>query len=157
MVDTRVHCCFYFISPIGYGLKPLDIQFLQQLSTKVNIIPIIGKADCLTKDEKEKLKKTIINQIEQHKISIYTLPETDEDDPIYLRQLNEIKDAIPFAITSSTDKVEVNGKCTLGRNYSFGTVDIMDSNHSDFLKLRSMLISNLQGMNDRKEMSMFCY
>jgi len=22
-VDTRVHCCLYFISPFGHGLKPL--------------------------------------------------------------------------------------------------------------------------------------
>ena len=26
IVDNRVHCCFYFISPYGHGLKPLDIE-----------------------------------------------------------------------------------------------------------------------------------
>ena len=148
MIDTRVHCCFYFISPIGYGLKPLDLKFLKQLSSKVNIIPIIAKADCLNKDEKEKLKKNILNQLNLEQISIYTLPDTEEDDPVYLRQISEIKDSIPFAIASSTDKVEVNGKMTLGRNYAFGTVDIMDPAHSDFLKLRSMLISNLQDLKE---------
>lgn len=71
-VDTRVHCCLYFISPIGYGLKPLDIQFLKQLSTKVNIVPIIAKADLLTKDEKEKLKKRILDELNHHQITIYT-------------------------------------------------------------------------------------
>ena len=30
-----VHCCFYFISPYGHGLKPLDIDFMKQLSNKV--------------------------------------------------------------------------------------------------------------------------
>ncbi|XP_006885174.1 PREDICTED: septin-2-like [Elephantulus edwardii] len=24
IIDNRVHCCFYFISPFGHGLKPLD-------------------------------------------------------------------------------------------------------------------------------------
>jgi len=35
IVDNRVHCCFYFISPYGHGLKPLDIDFMKQLSNKV--------------------------------------------------------------------------------------------------------------------------
>ena len=34
IVDNRVHCCFYFISPYGHGLKPLDIDFMKQLSNK---------------------------------------------------------------------------------------------------------------------------
>ena len=24
IVDSRVHCCFYFINPYGHGLKPLE-------------------------------------------------------------------------------------------------------------------------------------
>ena len=27
--DNRVHCCFYFISPTGHGLKPLDVAFMK--------------------------------------------------------------------------------------------------------------------------------
>jgi len=26
IIDNRIHCCFYFISPYGHGLKPLDIE-----------------------------------------------------------------------------------------------------------------------------------
>lgn len=88
-------------------MKPLDIECLKQLCLKVNVIPIIGKADCLTKDEKEKLKKRILDELNRHQITIYTLPDIDDEDPSYLRQIGEIKDAIPFAICSSTDKVEV--------------------------------------------------
>lgn len=69
----KVHCCFYFISPIGYGLKPTDIEFMKRLSGKVNIIPIIGKADCLTKDELSKMKKRILNDIQDNGILIYRL------------------------------------------------------------------------------------
>ncbi len=38
IIDNRVHCCYYFISPYGHGLKPLDIDFMRKLSNKVNII-----------------------------------------------------------------------------------------------------------------------
>jgi Septin len=32
-------------------LKPLDIEFMKQLHDKVNIIPVIAKADTLTEEE----------------------------------------------------------------------------------------------------------
>ncbi len=35
IVDNRVHCCFYFVSPYGHGLKPLDVEVMRQLSDKV--------------------------------------------------------------------------------------------------------------------------
>ena len=38
IIDNRVHCCYYFISPYGHGLKPLDIDFMRKLSNKVNIL-----------------------------------------------------------------------------------------------------------------------
>lgn len=149
MIDTRVHCCFYFISPIAYGLKPLDLQFLKTLSTKVNIVLIIAKADCLTKDEKDKLKKRITDELNQHQITTYTVPECDPDeDQIFIKQMNEIRESQPFAICSSVDKVEIDEKMTFGRVYPFGVVDINNSDHSDFIKLRTMLVSYMQDLRE---------
>ncbi|KAK7886530.1 hypothetical protein WMY93_026151 [Mugilogobius chulae] len=48
MPDSRIHCCLYFIAPSGHGLKPLDIEFMKRLHEKVNVIPMIAKADTLT-------------------------------------------------------------------------------------------------------------
>ena len=33
------------------SLKPIDIEFMRRLHTKVNLIPIIAKADTLTDEE----------------------------------------------------------------------------------------------------------
>ncbi|KAK2574282.1 Septin-2 [Acropora cervicornis] len=57
IVDNRVHCCLYFVCPHGHGLKPIDIAFMKILHTKVNIVPVIAKADCLTKFEMQRLKR----------------------------------------------------------------------------------------------------
>lgn len=57
--DNRVHCCFYFISPWGHGLKPLDIECMKALQSKVNIVPIIAKADTLTTAELKKFKARV--------------------------------------------------------------------------------------------------
>lgn len=40
-------------------LKPLDIQFMKQLHNKVNIVPVLAKADTLTKQEVAKLKRKV--------------------------------------------------------------------------------------------------
>ena len=42
------------------GLKPLDIEFMKQLHDKINIIPVIGKADTMTPEEVENISFTEI-------------------------------------------------------------------------------------------------
>ncbi|TNN66840.1 Septin-2 [Liparis tanakae] len=59
IVDNRVHCCFYFISPFGHGLKPLDVEFMKAIHSKVNIVPVIAKADTLTLRERDRLKRRL--------------------------------------------------------------------------------------------------
>lgn len=41
------------------SLKPLDIEFMKQLHNKVNIVPVIAKADVLVKKEIARLKKKV--------------------------------------------------------------------------------------------------
>lgn len=40
-------------------LKPLDVEFMKRLHDKVNIIPMVAKADTLTPDECREFKKTV--------------------------------------------------------------------------------------------------
>lgn len=80
IMDTRVHCCFYFISPHSNGLRPLDIDFMKQLHHKVNIVPLLAKADTLTPSEISAKKIQILKDIERKKIKIYQLPDADEDE-----------------------------------------------------------------------------
>ena len=51
IVDNRIHACIYFIQPTGHSLKPLDVEVMRRLHTKVNLIPVIAKADTLTDEE----------------------------------------------------------------------------------------------------------
>ena len=57
--DSRVHCCFYFIAPTGHTLKALDLITMKRLHTKVNIVPIIAKADTITPSEMQKFKTRV--------------------------------------------------------------------------------------------------
>jgi len=42
-----------------FRLKPIDIKFMRSVHHKVNIIPVLAKADMLTPAEIKKLKKKV--------------------------------------------------------------------------------------------------
>lgn len=151
IVDTRVHCCLYFINPIGHGLKPLDIIVMKALHDKVNIVPVIAKADTLTKKEVKRLKERVLREIDANQIQIYQFPEADEedDDAEFIQINKELKDGIPFAVIGSNHVFEVNGRKVRGRTYPWGIVDIENSEHCDFTMLRNMLIrTHMQDLKD---------
>ena len=62
-VDTRPHVCLYFIRATSKGLRELDIQLMKSLCDKVNIIPVISKADLLTEREIALNKRLIMEDI----------------------------------------------------------------------------------------------
>lgn len=53
---------------------------MKQLHNKVNIVPVIAKADVLTKKEVQKLKNRILDEINSNGIKIYPLPDCDSDE-----------------------------------------------------------------------------
>ncbi|XP_043378409.1 septin-2 isoform X2 [Chelonia mydas] len=149
IVDNRVHCCFYFISPFGHGLKPLDVEFMKAIHNKVNIVPVIAKADTLTLKERERLKKRILDEIEQHGIKIYHLPDAESDeDEDFKEQTRLLKVSIPFCVVGSNQLIEAKGKKVRGRLYPWGVVEVENPEHNDFLKLRTMLITHMQDLQE---------
>lgn len=153
--DSRVHCLLYFIDPSGHCLKPIDIQFLKEVHNRVNVIPIIPKADMLTINERQMMKKKIRQQLIENKIAIYDLPPCEpDDDESYKKLCKRIKDAVPFAVIASMDKVPIAsaaGKGTglvRGRTYPWGTVLVDDEKHSDFVILKKLIITHLQDLQD---------
>lgn len=146
--DQRVHCCLYFIQPSGHGLKSLDIEFMKRLCDKVNIIPVIAKADTLTSDECALFKKQILNEIAQHKIKIYEFPDTMEEDEEH-KVNKSLKDRVPFAVVGSNAVIEVDGKKVRGRKYPWGIAEVENLEHCDFIAMRNMIIrTHLQDLKD---------
>lgn len=58
-IDLRVHVCLYFIRPTGHTLKPLDIEVMKRLSSRVNLIPVIAKADTLSPADLARFKHRV--------------------------------------------------------------------------------------------------
>ena len=87
IVDTRIHCCLYFVRPSGHSLKPIDIIVMKKLADVVNVVPVIAKADSLTLDERHRFKETIRNEMAYHGIKSYPFENDDYDEDE--RQLNQ--------------------------------------------------------------------
>merc|ERR1712021_135765 len=126
-------------------MGPLDIEFIKSLHNRVNIVPVIAKADTLTKKEISRLKKRILDEIAKHNIKIYQLPDVEED---YEEQTRVLKESIPFAVVGSSQLIEVKGKKVRGRLYPWGVVELENDEHCDYLKLRTMLISHMQDLQE---------
>nr|XP_034177532.1 septin-7 isoform X6 [Osmia lignaria]XP_034177533.1 septin-7 isoform X6 [Osmia lignaria] len=145
--DSRVHCCLYFVAPSGHGLKPLDVEFMQRLHDKVNIIPVIAKADTMTPDECAHFKKQILNEIAQHKIEIYKFPEAKDEEENNLHKV--LRDRVPFAVVGANTVVEQDGRKVRGRKYPWGIAEVENLEHCDFIALRNMVIrTHLQDLKD---------
>ncbi|KAJ9082129.1 Septin spn4 [Entomophthora muscae] len=138
--DMRISVCLYFIRPTGHGLSQLDIKAMKAIGARVNLVPVIAKADTLSPYALEEFKNRIRESITANRIEIFKCP-VDRADPIDNQIGSEINEAIPFAIVGS-DKVVINkdGKEVLGREYSWGVVEVENDEHCDFRKLRNLLI-----------------
>ncbi|KAI7859514.1 Septin-domain-containing protein [Circinella umbellata] len=80
-VDTQVHACLYVIDPTKRALDQYDIRILTRLSERVNVIPVIGKADTLTLAQRRRFKPMILRDIyTNQKIPLYGMPEDEEED-----------------------------------------------------------------------------
>ena len=149
IVDNRIHCCFYFISPYGHGLKPLDVDFMRQLSNKVNIVPVIAKSDCLTMTEIKKLKVRILEELGAAGIKIYQLPDVDSDeDEAYKVEVAQLRESVPFAVCGANAMVEIGGKKVRGRQYPWGLVEVENPDHCDFGYLRDLLTTFMADLQE---------
>lgn len=148
--DHRVHCCLYFIAPTGHGLKEIDVEFMKQLHEKVNIIPVVAKADTMTPEECARFKKIVLQEIQENNINIYRFPDT-EGDVEEAAANKKLRECIPFAVVGSNTVLEVSGKKIRGRNYPWGVVEVDNIEHCDFSTLRNMLLRT--HMQDLKDMT----
>ncbi|KAL9594439.1 MAG: hypothetical protein Q9219_007032 [cf. Caloplaca sp. 3 TL-2023] len=139
-IDLRVHTCLYFIRPTGHTLKPLDIEVMKRLSSRVNLIPVIAKADTLSPVDLARFKHRIRAVIDTQGIRIYQ-PPLEEDDEGAVQHARSLISAMPFAVIGSEKDVKTpDGKVLKGRQYAWGVAEVENEDHCDFKKLRSTLI-----------------
>lgn len=122
--DNRIHALIYFIQPTGHALRELDIQFMQRVGPRVNIIPCIARSDTLTPPELKAFKSRVMEDFERHRIPYYNFPyDEEEDDPEVIEDNNELRALLPFSIVGSQEELLVNGRRVRCRKYPWGIVE----------------------------------
>jgi len=150
--DNRVHALLYFIPPTGHALREMDIELMRRLSPRVNVIPVIGKADALTPRELKAFKKRIMEDILHYEIPIYNFPyDVEEDDEETIADNMELRATLPFAVVGSEEEVEIDGEPARARVYPWGLVEVDNPNHSDFVRLRGAILGS--HLNDLKSLT----
>ncbi|KAG0179296.1 hypothetical protein DFQ29_002269 [Apophysomyces sp. BC1021] len=140
VIDMRVHVCLYFIRPTGHSLKPLDIEIMKRLGSRVNLIPVIAKADTLTPKDLAEFKQRILEVIKAQNIQVYSCPIESDDEETSKRN-EKIMASMPFSIIGSTQTVRTSdGREVKGRQYAWGVSEVENEDHCDFKKLRNLLI-----------------
>ena len=80
---------------------------MKRLHRKVNIVPIIAKADTLTPQEIKKMKERVMEDIQDNKIQVYSFPECDSDeDEEFKQQDRDMKVRIPVQISRKQNGVQ---------------------------------------------------
>lgn len=143
LIDSRVHACFFFLPPT-HRVAELDWVAMKELSKRVNLIPVIAKADSMTREDLASFKYLVRKGIAARDIKVWTPTEGSQ-------QLEH--DAWPFGIVCSDELVTLtSGESGLGRKYRWGVVDIHDPDHSDFKFLRDFVFGgNMLDLIDSTE------
>jgi cell division control protein 11 len=114
---------------------------MKRLAPRVNVIPVIGRADSLTPGELAECKKLVMEDIEHYRIPVYNFPyDIEEDDEDTVEENAELRGLMPFAIVGSEEVVEIGGRKVRARQYPWGVVEVDNPRHSDFLAIRSALL-----------------
>lgn len=132
--DNRVHCCIYFLSPHLKQLSPLDLNTIKALTNRVNVIPVIGKSDCLNSDELRALKISLNHQFEVNRIKFCDLLNDEE-------LLLKINDNLPFSVIGSNEVIfDKNDTPSRTRTYPWGVINIYDPKFCQFNLVSNILI-----------------
>jgi septin family protein len=150
--DERIHCLFYFVRP--HRVQEIDLAFMQRFSKVVNIVPIIAKADTLTRDELTKQLRELQARLTEHQIKIFDFGETENPELQFLSSEEELQQPDYSAVGAALAGQEVplpplprnrnvfaviTSAPGTARQYVYGTASMMDKRHSDFPRLVDLL------------------
>ncbi|KAJ3117972.1 hypothetical protein HDU96_004648 [Phlyctochytrium bullatum] len=163
--DFQIHACVYMLDPqvclASRGLTPIDRVALQRLCTRANVIPCISKADLLTSRQLRSVRQYVMDDLRRNQIPVLAFAEDPEMDDDMIKLNAQMKALMPFAVINdeeldpstsnlnpapATSAILAASTATLkhesgplGRTYAWGTVEVENPSHCDFVSLRTVL------------------
>ncbi|CAG8478274.1 2015_t:CDS:2 [Paraglomus occultum] len=145
-VDSQIHACVYFIDNANNGLSDKDIRILKRITARVNVLPVVAKADLLTTTQLAKLKQAITNDLKTHQIPVFAFTAEDDEDveSEIVEDIEKLQKLLPFSVIAPEDAEITDpstGQIIRGRQYAWGVIDCLNSKHCDFVVLKNVLMN----------------
>ncbi|KAJ1663657.1 Cell division control protein 11 [Coemansia sp. RSA 1813] len=158
--DSRVHALIYFITPTGHSLREIDIELMKRLGNRTNIIPVVARSDSMTPRELVLFKQRVMDDIATYGIPVFSFPDPEEDDDEgdeeTVEENAELRAMMPFAVVGCEEVVNEDGRPVRVRSYPWGVVQIDNDEHSDFDRLRYVLLnSHIGDLRDRTQNDLY--
>ncbi|RKP11003.1 Septin-type guanine nucleotide-binding (G) domain-containing protein, partial [Thamnocephalis sphaerospora] len=154
-LHRQLHACLYFLDPSHAGLRPVDVIVIRNLSVRVNVIPVVAKADTLTIERMRRVKRAIREDIRTHRLRIYSFPDWEEEDDYESSEEGQslpaqlsstaLRRLVPFSIMAMEEETLINedeepSDLFIGRRYPWGNILVMNPDHCDVSVLRTALL-----------------
>ncbi|KAI9310556.1 Septin-domain-containing protein [Zopfochytrium polystomum] len=162
--DYQTHACLYVLDAqvvmACRGLTPLDRHAFRRLTGKLNVIPVLGRSDLLTRKQLVAARKFVIDDLRASGILSSIFDEDSAEAAEARAAAEELQRMVPFAIVNDEaldpateepsdldawglpTRKDVPADSPLGREYSWGTVEVENPEHSDFEALLSTLFAS---------------
>ncbi|KAG0668927.1 hypothetical protein C6P45_004277 [Maudiozyma exigua] len=98
--DKRLHACIFFVNGNAKGLHTQEIDTLKEISSLINVILAIGKADRFNTNEIKNLKRRINEDIIKNDIKIFDFNDDYLDDIFEDCEHILVKEFQPFTVIS---------------------------------------------------------
>ncbi|CAB4255020.1 similar to Saccharomyces cerevisiae YDR218C SPR28 Sporulation-specific homolog of the yeast CDC3/10/11/12 family of bud neck microfilament genes [Maudiozyma barnettii] len=132
--DKRLHACIFFIDGNAKELQMLEIDILSEISSLINIILVIGKADRFNDEEVDIIKKRVNVDIKNNNIKVFDFNDDFLDDIFEESEHKLIKDFQPFAVILGNKLSEDSNELYRDNICSKIMVDDIRSSNFSFLK-----------------------
>ncbi|XP_033915969.1 septin-10 isoform X2 [Melopsittacus undulatus] len=133
------------------------VGFGDQINKEDSYQPIVDYIDAQFEaylQEEWKIKRSLFNYHDSRiHVCLYFISPTGHFlkplDLLTMKSLDS-KGHMPFAVVGSDEKVQIENKMVRVRQYPWGTVQVENENHCDFVKLREMLIcTNMEDLREQ--------
>lgn len=102
--DPRVHCCLYLIPSYGEThLDEEDIACMRALHEKVNLVPIIARADSLNRQQLILLKENILADLDRNGINYFRFQYDEKEDEERHKLVKIDSERFPFAVVAADE------------------------------------------------------
>lgn len=69
--DERVHACLYFYEPTGHSMSEIDLINMKAISEICVLVPVIGRSDAFTMEERELIRLSFQETVSRNEISFF--------------------------------------------------------------------------------------